>query len=419
MKNKIVWLLVACLAILLIGLNQSLWLDEAISANVAKNYSLAGIVKDFSKSDFHPPLYYLVLKSWTSIFGLSEISLRMPSVMFSLVTIYVVYLIGGLGAAALTGFNPLFVYYSQETRMYSMVTMLLTIAIYFLIKKKYWWVSVFFGLSFLTFYGSVFLMVAVGLFLLIKGNIKGLAIVAVGPLLTLLILSPLMQQQFKTSQEMLTIVPNWKMVLGGANWKNLLMIPMKFSLGRISFYPKYFYYLVSGLWTLFVVIEMFEQQLMDPSKKKYFFLFWMSIMAGLLFSTAAPMLQYFRFLYLIPIMALSIRNNRFMVAGFIILSLVYVLNSNYYREDWKSLSKDLGQKVYMVSSFSDPVSYYRKDVKIDDIREKISDQEITVVPYGEIIHGIDHNQILATAGYQKTATKNYREITAETWTKKN
>ena len=73
----------------------------------------------------------------------------------------------------------------------------------------------------------------------------------------------------------------------------------------------------------------------------------------------------------------------------------------------------------MVSSFSDPVSYYRKDVKIDDIREKISDQEITVVPYGEIIHGIDHNQILATAGYQKTATKNYREITAETWTKKN
>ncbi len=121
----------------LIGLNQSLWLDEAISANVAKNYSILEIPNNFSKSDFHPPLYYMMLSAWTDIAGESEISLRMPSVIFSMVTIYVVYLMGGVGAAALVGFNPLLVYYSQEARMYSMVTMLLILGIYFWQKRKY------------------------------------------------------------------------------------------------------------------------------------------------------------------------------------------------------------------------------------------------------------------------------------------
>lgn len=417
MRNKIVWLLLGCLAIRLIGLNQSLWLDEAISANVVKNYSHIGIVRDFSKSDFHPPLYYLVLKSWVAVFGNGEISLRMPSIIFSLATIYFVYLIGGLGPAALTGFNPLFVYYSQEARMYSMVTMLLTMALYYLVKKKYWRVSILFGLSFLTFYGSVFLMVALGIYLLIKRDLKSLAVVAVGPLAALALLSPLMTQQIKTSQEMLTLVPNWDLVLGKASWKNLLMIPMKFSSGRISFYPKYLYYLVSGLWALFVFIEMFERQMMnDLGQKKYFFLFWMTIIAGLLFSTGTPMLQYFRFLYLIPILALAINKNKVMVVGFVVFSLIYVLNPSFYREDWKSLSSDLRGKVYMVDSFSDPINYYTQ-TETADIRDKINGDKITVVPYGEIIHGVDHTKILTAAGYSKTGIRNYRELTSEEWTK--
>ena len=36
----------------------------------------------FFLSDFHPPLYYLVLKAWSSVFGYSEFSLRLPSVIF-------------------------------------------------------------------------------------------------------------------------------------------------------------------------------------------------------------------------------------------------------------------------------------------------------------------------------------------------
>ena len=134
---KFWWLLTALVGLYLAVASQSLWLDEAISANVGRNNSYQGIVSNFSKFDFHPPGYYLVLKTWTDIFGYSEISLRLPSIIFTLITVTLVYKLGGMGAAMIVGFNPLLVYYSHEARMYALVTMLLTTAVYFLIRKKY------------------------------------------------------------------------------------------------------------------------------------------------------------------------------------------------------------------------------------------------------------------------------------------
>ena len=77
-----------------INLNQSFWLDEAISGLAARDYSFVGSIKDFLPGDTHPPLYYLLLKFWTNIFGFSEISMRNLSVIFGVATVYVVYLLG-------------------------------------------------------------------------------------------------------------------------------------------------------------------------------------------------------------------------------------------------------------------------------------------------------------------------------------
>ena len=133
MSKKLLIILFLALFIRLIGLNQSLWLDEAVTANIVSNYSYSEIITKFSPTDFHPPLYYLVLKFWTNIFGYSEIALRFPSVIFSLLTAWVLYKISwkvcptssrhdvgttlGAWAAALFLFNPLIIYYSQEARM--------------------------------------------------------------------------------------------------------------------------------------------------------------------------------------------------------------------------------------------------------------------------------------------------------------
>ncbi len=393
----------------LIGIGQSLWLDEAISANVAKNYSYSQIITEFSKSDFHPPLYYLTLKTWGSVFGFGVIELRLMSVLFCLITIFLVYKIAGENAAWLTSFNPLLIYYSQEARMYSMVTMLLIGGIYFLIKKKYILTSVFFGLSLLTFYGSIFLIVSVGLYLLVKKKFKEIAIISIGPLIGLIIIWPLLRNQLLVSKEMLGIVTNWDLVLGKANLKNLLMIPLKFTSGRISFYPKVLYYLISGLWMIWVFKNLFKKNI-------YGYIFWVSLIIGTIFSIFTPMLQYFRFLYLIPILAMMIENQKIKY-GFLIFGLVYLLIPKFHREDWKGMVVELPKKVYMIKSFYDPVSFYNQNILIEDIRSEITEDEITVIPYGETIHGVDHQQILKNQKYRLTKINNYREITSEEWTK--
>lgn len=406
----------------LIGINQSLWLDEAISANVTRNYKIFEISSSFSKSDFHPPLYYIMLTGWTKIAGDSELSLRLPSVIFSLITIYFVYLIGGIGPAALVGFNPLLVYYSQEARMYSMVTMLLVGGLYFWQKKKFLWVNVFFGLSFLTFYGSVFLMAGLTIFLLLQKKFKEAALINIGPMAAFLINWPLLNQQLQTSKELLSQVTNWSLVLGKVNLKNLLLIPMKFTSGRISFEPKIIYYVISGLWSLWVFKSMLKSLPLrnlpltgEANTNFYQKIFWLTLGVGVLFSIFTPMMQYFRFVYLIPIMALAIKKDWIVAGGFLVFSLIYVLNPMFYREDWKSLVKDLGGKVYMIESFGDPVKYYKKDIEIVDIRSSIVGNKVTVIPYGEEIHGIDHKAILEGVGKKLVEIKSYRQLTAEVW----
>src|SRR3972149_8169918 len=92
LRNSSPYLVLALsLCLRLVVINQSLWLDEAIGAIAARDFSYSKILREFMLSDNHPPLYYLFLKAWVSLFGFSEVSLRMPSVLFGVGTIYLVY----------------------------------------------------------------------------------------------------------------------------------------------------------------------------------------------------------------------------------------------------------------------------------------------------------------------------------------
>lgn len=179
-----------------ISLNQSFWLDEAISAQVIKNYSFINIITRFSPTDFHPPLFYLLLKIWSLIFGTSVFGLRLFSLTCSSLTGLFLYKLNNilfpkkssLLAVALLFLNPLFVYYSQELRMYSLVTFFLTAATYyfFLIQKQssssktpYLFFNLFIFLSFLSFYGSIFYIAA--LYLLLFINKKNQSVVQISP----------------------------------------------------------------------------------------------------------------------------------------------------------------------------------------------------------------------------------------------
>jgi uncharacterized membrane protein len=113
MDKKLLFLIVVSLLLRLISLNQSLWLDEAITANVVKNNSYQNIVTRFSPNDFHPPLFYLTQKTWSSVFGYSEVGLRSMSVTFAVLTVILVYLHFGFRPGLLLTLKQLYLYYSQ------------------------------------------------------------------------------------------------------------------------------------------------------------------------------------------------------------------------------------------------------------------------------------------------------------------
>ena len=418
--KQLILLLILAFLIRLIAVNQSLWLDEATTAQVVKQFNLAEIATKFSPRDFHPPLYYLFMKLWTGIFGYSEAALRMPSIIFSLLTGWVIYLIGGLWASALFLFNPLVVYYSQEARMYMMVTFFLTGAFYFFKNKKWLLFSLLSILSFYTFYGSIFLTGAFFLYLLYSKKYREFFFSGAIFFLGLLAIFPLLFQQFSNSKTALAQVANWSLVLGKANLKNLLLIPVKFVVGRIDFYPKWLYYSVAGLWTAFV---WFFAGRVGIKNKLLSFLVVCPLAIGFLISFTTPLLQYFRFIYLIPIISLLLGKSpkrKVIIAGFIIFSLVYLLIPQFHREDWRSLAGSLpGNKpVYMITSSSDPVKYYRPGLKINGLNNLYSDDlpgKIIVVPYSTDIHGVDYKNILRERKYSFVDKKTFRDLEIEEW----
>ncbi len=431
MRKYLLLILLLSFLIRLIALNQSLWLDEGTTAKVVKDYSYIGIVAQFAPSDFHPPLFYLLEKLWTSIFGYSEIALRLPSVLFSLLTGWVLFLIGGIWMAVFFLFNPLIIYYSQEARMYSMATFLLTGALYYLLKSlrvkglaSYVLFTIFSIAAFYTFYGSIFLIVPMYLCLLYKKKYQILFVSGFAFAVSLLIISPLLYRQLTHSREALKIVVNWSNVLGKASLKNLLLIPLKFSFGRISFYPKILYYSLSGLWTILVGFFVIRGGIKN---KLYLFLFLTPLLLGLVFSFLSPLLQYFRFLYLIPILAVLIQSGTkttvyryVVVSGFFILSLIYLLNPQFHREDWKSLAQKLPTNipVYVITSSMDALTYY-KNIHINDVKEisQTATAKLVVIPYTVDIFGFDYKTVLKSKDYFLKNSVNFRELQYEEWSR--
>ncbi len=115
---------------------QSFWNDEGNSARLSER-SLS-LILEGTASDIHPPLYYVVLHGWRALVGASEFSLRAVSALAGVLTVACLFplarrlypptmarpagLIAGAGAAL----SPPLVYYSQEARMYLLLTLLAT-----------------------------------------------------------------------------------------------------------------------------------------------------------------------------------------------------------------------------------------------------------------------------------------------------
>lgn len=143
---------------------QSFWRDEAFSFLLAKKNVLDLLV--LTARDANPPLYYLTLKIWMTLFGNSEVALRSLSLIFFFATIYVVFLIltETFGISVKKSYlyllifvaNPLLHYYAFEARMYTMLAFFATLSLYFLFQKKYLFFAVAAVLGLYTHYFMIF-----------------------------------------------------------------------------------------------------------------------------------------------------------------------------------------------------------------------------------------------------------------------
>ena len=132
--------LAVILRIYLIG-NHGLWQDELSSLRFAK-FSLMGLIQEVAAIDNHPPTYYIFLHYWIWIFGDSEASLRMPSAVFSVLSVIFTYKVGKMLfntrvaeiAGLLLAVSAFSIYYAQEVRMYSFLAFTSVLSVYFLLK---------------------------------------------------------------------------------------------------------------------------------------------------------------------------------------------------------------------------------------------------------------------------------------------
>jgi len=120
--------------------DQGIWFDEAFSIYESQRHA----TRILASYDPSPPLYYLVLHFWMEVFGTSEVSVRVPSAIFGVISIIVIYLLGklifnkrvGIYSALLIALSPIHIFYSQEARAYSLLFLLTMLSAYFYLRLK-------------------------------------------------------------------------------------------------------------------------------------------------------------------------------------------------------------------------------------------------------------------------------------------
>ena len=152
------WPVVVCITmlaslvlVLFLGKGQDVWFDEGYSIILAQQpvdelLRLTGV-------DAHPPLFYLVLKAWGSVFGWTELSLRMLSALLATATVGVVALLVrrlftarvALAVLPFLVLAPFWLRYGYEIRMYALAGLIGALASLVLLRAvstgadRRWW----------------------------------------------------------------------------------------------------------------------------------------------------------------------------------------------------------------------------------------------------------------------------------------
>lgn len=150
-----------------------LWYDEAFTRLVV-GLPLEKLLSA-TAADVHPPAYYLMVQTWTGIFGNTALGLRSFSALWSILSLRTFWLIteelnlplpARLIALAFMAFHPSQIHYAQEARMYTLFQELILSQILSMIRGHFGWFGFYTLLSLYTHnYGLIYtpVIAAVGI----------------------------------------------------------------------------------------------------------------------------------------------------------------------------------------------------------------------------------------------------------------
>ncbi|MBI3385479.1 glycosyltransferase family 39 protein [Candidatus Gottesmanbacteria bacterium] len=253
----LVSLLAAFLVFFRIG-SQSLWLDEGLTLNIARNWDHMWYI--LGHSEPYMWTYMVLLHYWMKL-GVSEGYLRGLSALFAIGTIPFMYALGrklfgssvGIMAALLLSINTFFVRYAQEIRAYSLLVLFSTILSYLYIlmlenptrTRRVGYIAIA-SLSIYTHQFAVFVILShlISLFF-IKNITKTLGFIF--PLLTgiglfcfplLFIRVPLLSETSWIDLPKLSDIYNFTITLAGGNQLLLLVESLTIVSGFVYFLKK-------------------------------------------------------------------------------------------------------------------------------------------------------------------------------------
>jgi hypothetical protein len=227
------------------------------------------------------------------------------------------------------------------------------------------------------------MMILVFLFyLLYKEKSKGVWSKFVLSLLPLVIIGifwlPIFQRQSENGRWLLATVPGWKDVAGGANLKQIILLWMKFTFGRISLENKIPYYILVILTSIPFLFSIFAF-----IKSKYYkrtiigMWFILPLLLGFIISYFIPAFIYFRFLFIYPAFVIIVSLGIFacksdflrkiLVTSILTINIFslafYLLSKNQQREDWRSavrfVENSIKNNEIVVFEYPEPFAPYR------------------------------------------------------------
>ncbi len=190
---------------------QSLWYDEAFTPVHTLHASLSATLSAVSHTENSPPLWYLLEWGISRVLGTGAIALRLLSAIAGVLCVPVAWAIGrelsgprvAIVCAALVAVNPLFVWYSQEARVYGLFVLMGALSMLCFLRarqqptpKRMALFALSGSLALLTHYFAVFLLMGMAIWLLYPRRTRRAAAPAVGVIaLTGAALIPLISAQ--------------------------------------------------------------------------------------------------------------------------------------------------------------------------------------------------------------------------------